>query len=143
MESDLEDQALSLQSWVVEKDLWVADDFAFPYFQGGIGEAFRNVFFAYAVYHRCDGFGWMIGQRFFVYCVGWHVSFPDLRDKPVDLSVCVGSAGFLVLVVAEDSFAFLSFGRRFKSASGLELSDLVVFFSRLLASPVSFFNDRS
>ena len=141
MESDLDDQALSLQSWIVEKNLRVPDNFAFPYAERGIdeagrlaGEAFRNVFFAYAVYHICLGFGWMVDQGVFVYCVGWDVAFPDLRDKPFDLSVCVGSAGFLVLVVAEDPFSFLSFRGCFKSASGLELSDLVVFFSRLLAA---------
>ena len=143
MEPDLDDQALSLQSWIIEKDLGVADDFAFPYFQRGVGETFRNVFLAYAVYHICDSFGWMIDQRLFVYCVGRHVAFPDLRDKPFDLSVCVGSAGFLVLVVAEDPFPLLPFRRCFESSSCLEFSQLIVLFPGLLAAVILLLNGNS
>jgi hypothetical protein len=135
VESDLDDQALSLQSWVVKTDLGVADNFAFSYAERRIRGMPRNVDFAYTVNHVFLRFWRMIDQGVFVDRVGWNVALPDLVNKSFDLRLREGFASF-VFVVAEDPFALLSCRRRFKSASGLELSDLVVFLPRLVAAAI-------
>ena len=142
MESDLEDQALSLQNWVLKGDLGVANNFAFSYAERRIRSMLRNVDFTYTVNHVFLRFWSMIDQGVLVNRIGWNVALSDLVDKSFNLRLREGSAGF-VFVVAEDPFALLSCRRRFKSASGLELSDLVVFFSRLVAAVILLLNGNS
>ena len=135
MESDLEDQALSLQNWVLKGDLGVADNFAFSYAECRIRGETGNVDFTYTVDHVFLRFWRMIDQGVLVDRVGWNVPLPDFVDELLDLRLREGFAG-LIFVVAEDPFALLSCRRRFESASGLELSGLVVFFSRLVAAAI-------